>query len=252
MTPPFALLASTFSAYPSLFPTPLTSPITKLIFSFYLNRIFNLLFLSPFTALSQFFPLASLPPCGMSFHLPHIFFITAFPLCILHTFFFIIFFHLFLCLFIYLDAPVSGWDCSEYLKAHLALALRPTCPSCSMWRSQTLEPQFWAPLMSSACWDTTAMYPSWSKVGSYESCSFYFTFDIAHILNFSLPFSLLFPSSRSGFQSPPGCSGCQQPLLSWPLQQLHQDPVWVALLSHTCLLWADPHVLLHREANYGR
>ncbi|XP_030598537.1 nucleus accumbens-associated protein 2 isoform X2 [Archocentrus centrarchus] len=33
-----------------------------------------------------------------------------------------------------------------------------------MWRSQTLELQFWAPLMSSACWDTTVMYPYWLKV----------------------------------------------------------------------------------------
>lgn len=66
--------------------------------------------------------------------------------------------------FFYVDASVSGWVCSEFLKPHLPLTLWPTCPSCSMWRSRTLEPQFWAPLMSSVCWDTTAMYPSWSKV----------------------------------------------------------------------------------------
>lgn len=73
---------------------------------------------------------------------------------------------LFFSLFFVIDASLSGRVCSEYLKPQPPPPpLWPTCPSCSMWRSRTLEPQFWAPLMSSACWDTTAMYPSWSKVG---------------------------------------------------------------------------------------
>ena len=72
---------------------------------------------------------------------------------------------LFSFLLILIDASLSGGVCSEYLKPQLPLLLRPTCPSCSMWRSQTLEPRFWAPSTSSACWDTTAMCPSWSKVG---------------------------------------------------------------------------------------
>lgn len=78
-----------------------------------------------------------------------------FPQYILHIFYFT-------------DASLSGRVCSEYLKPHHPLLPRPTCPSCSMWRSRTLEPQFWAPLMSSACWDITAMSPSWSKVGLLE------------------------------------------------------------------------------------
>lgn len=104
---------------------------------------------------SQISLLACLPPSGTSFHLSRIFYsLLHFLLlqCALYTFFFT-------------DASFTGEVCSEYLKTHHPLPLQPTCPSCSMLRSQTLEPPFWAHLMSSASWDTTAMYPYWSKVG---------------------------------------------------------------------------------------
>lgn len=148
----------------SLFHTPLTSPSTVFIFSLYLNSIFNLVSLPPFKALSIFPFSPRYPPCGMSFHLSRIFYSllsSSSPCfssptrssCLSSSSFF------------FTDASLRGRVCSEYLKSHLPPPLRSTCPSCSMWRSQTLEPQFWAPLTSSACWDTTVMYPSWSKVG---------------------------------------------------------------------------------------
>jgi len=101
-------------------------------------------------------PLASLSSFTLSLFSPSPSLRFFFCQRVLHTFFFFFSF--------FTDASLSGGVCSEYLKPRLPLPLWPTCPSCSTWRSQTLEPQFWAPLMSSACSDTTVMYPSWSKV----------------------------------------------------------------------------------------
>lgn len=110
--------------------------------------------------------------------------------------------------------------------------------------------------MSNAYWATTVMSPSWSKVNN-KVFFLDFSINIGFKKNPKNPKTKIltfFPvlPTRSGLQSPSGCSGCQQPLLQRPLQQLHQDRVRAALLSHTCLLRADPHFLLHREANDGR
>lgn len=134
---PASTLSPTISAYPSLFHTPLTSPSTVFIFSLYLNSIFNLnlCFLLRF---SQFFS------SRLSTSLWHVSSFTHFlftPSLSLHFSSptrspYLVFFT---------DASISGGVCSKYLKPHLPFPLRPTCPSCSMWRSRTLEPQFWAP-----------------------------------------------------------------------------------------------------------
>lgn len=217
-------------------------------FSHFISILFSILFFASFKVpfLPLYLPVACLHLSRIFYSLRSLLLHFSSPMCS----------PCLLLLFFFLDASFSGWVCSEFLKPHLPLTLWPTCPSCSMWRSRTLEPQFWAPLMSSVCWDTIAMYPSWSKVCKKLKVLFYtekfldFFFFFPSMFS-TYFFSLLFLSTRSGFQSPPGCFGCQQPLLSWPLQQLHQEPVWVALLSHTCLFWADPHVLLYREANNG-
>lgn len=109
--------------------------------------------------------LAPLPPSGMSFHLSRVCFSLlhlsvrfSSPTHLPYRFFLDSF------RFVITDASLGGRVCSEYLKPHLPSTLWPSCPSCSMWRSQTLELRFWVPLMSSACWDTTVMYPYWLKV----------------------------------------------------------------------------------------
>lgn len=164
LTPPFALLpllSHPLSRHIHLSFTHLSLLLQLYSFSHFISTLFPFLRFARPLKFSQFSLLASLPPSGMSFHLSRIFYSLLIYHCIfppqriLHTFF----------LFFITDASLSGRVCRKNLKHHLPFLLRPTCPSSSMWRSRTLEPQFWAPLMSSACWDTTAMYPSWSKVG---------------------------------------------------------------------------------------
>lgn len=143
LTPPFSCLYSlTHYLCISISFTHLSLLPQLYWFSHFVSTLFSFLLSASFKNLSIF-------PRSLSIPLWQLFFIIR---TFLSAFFFItvlllsnafsmpsLFFSFFI------DASLIGSVCSECLKPHLPLPLHPKCPSCSMWRSRTSGPQFWAP-----------------------------------------------------------------------------------------------------------